>query len=113
MPISKQSILEEYVDAVRKIYGTHLTKIILYGSYARGDAKADSDIDVMILLDISDDEAKQFQDDLLNVTFDYNFDNDIEINAIAHSEKLFNRWLDAYPFFQNVKNEGVVLYGAA
>ena len=28
--------------------------VILYGSYARGDYKADSDIDIMILLDLSD-----------------------------------------------------------
>ena len=90
-----------------------MKKIILYGSYARGDFRDDSDIEIMILLDIPDEESKVFQEKLLDATFDYNFDNDIEINAIAHSEQLYNKWLEAYPFFQNVKNEGVILYGAA
>ena len=30
--------------------------ILLYGSYARGDFRPDSDIDIMILVDLSDDE---------------------------------------------------------
>ena len=113
MPLSKQPIIDSYIESIKKIYGPHLTKVILYGSYARGDAREDSDIDIMLLLDMPDEEIKQFQTELYDVTFDYNFDNDIEINTIAHSEMLFNKWIDAYPFFKNVKNEGVVLYGAA
>lgn len=113
MPLSKQTVLDSYIDSIKKIYGSHLKEVILYGSYARGNAREDSDIDIMILLDIPDEEIKQYQEKLLDVTFDYNFDNDIEINIIAHSKKLFNKWIDAYPFFKNVRNEGVVLYGAA
>ena len=29
--------LEEYVEAIKKIYGSHVRQIIFYGSYARGD----------------------------------------------------------------------------
>ena len=32
-----QDLLKEYIDNVKKIYGSHLKQIILYGSYARGD----------------------------------------------------------------------------
>ena len=80
MPFSKQKILDSYVDSIKNIYGSHVKKIILYGSYARGDFRDDSDIDIMILLDIPDEESKVFQEKLLDATFDYNFDNDIEIN---------------------------------
>ncbi|MCD8077155.1 MAG: nucleotidyltransferase domain-containing protein, partial [Lachnospiraceae bacterium] len=51
MPQTMQSIMERYILEVRQIYGNHLRKIILYGSYARGDFREDSDVDVMILLD--------------------------------------------------------------
>ena len=52
--------MEQYVSEIKKIYGSHLKEIILYGSYARGDFGPDSDIDIMILLDISDLELKNY-----------------------------------------------------
>lgn len=53
MPQKVQSLLLQYLTEVRKIYGSHLKSVILYGSYARGDYTKDSDIDIMILVDIS------------------------------------------------------------
>ena len=49
-----QNLIEQYVEAVKKIYGSHVRQIILYGSYARGDYREDSDVDIMILVDMSD-----------------------------------------------------------
>lgn len=39
MPQTMQRLLEKYVVEIQKIYGIHLKKIILYGSYARGKGK--------------------------------------------------------------------------
>ncbi len=52
MSYSMKELLDKYIAEIKKIYGTHLQEVILYGSYARGDFKEDSDIDIMILLDI-------------------------------------------------------------
>lgn len=87
--------------------------MILYGSYARGDFNEESDVDIMILLDISELEIKEYQDLLFDATYDINMDNNVEINVIAKSEETFNKWKTAYPFYKNINNEGVVLYGAA
>ncbi|MCJ7577476.1 MAG: nucleotidyltransferase domain-containing protein, partial [candidate division Zixibacteria bacterium] len=46
-----EPILEEVKNSLRKIYGERLKEVILYGSYARGDATEDSDIDIIVLLD--------------------------------------------------------------
>ena len=54
IPVTIKMLLDQYTEILRKIYGSHLKTVILYGSYARGDYKADSDIDIMILLDLSD-----------------------------------------------------------
>ena len=42
-----QALLREVSHASSKLYGDKLNKIILYGSYARGDQTEESDIDIM------------------------------------------------------------------
>lgn len=103
-------ILANYIEIIKQIYGSNLEKIILFGSYARGDNKTGSDIDIMILVNISDVEAKEFQKRLFDETYDFNMDNDVEINPMTHSKELFYKWVDNYPLFSNIEKEGVVLY---
>lgn len=108
-----QGLMEQYVSEIKKIYGAHLRQIILYGSYARGDYGADSDIDIMILLDISDLELKTYGQALSYMTYDFNLENDLDIKPIAKNETHFRKRIENYPFYVNVEREGVVLYGAA
>ena len=111
--IKNEKIIREYVERIKEIYESHVTKIILYGSYARGDNTEDSDIDILILLDMSDEDAKKYQDALFDSAYDFSMDYNVEINPIYHDEALFDKWLPVYPFFQNIKRDGVLLYGAA
>ncbi len=108
-----RSLIELYVDEIKKIYGTHVCQIILYGSYARGDFKEDSDVDIMILLDISENDLKAYSKKLSYMTYDFNMDYDVDIKPIAKSESHFKKWVKNYPFYANVDKEGVVLYGVA
>lgn len=90
-----------------KIYGSHVRQIILYGSYARGDFRPDSDIDIMILVDMSDIELKSYGEKLSYMTYDFNLDHDIDIKPIAKSEEIFNKWVVNYPFYSNIHKEGL------
>ncbi len=78
--------------------------------HMQGDNTIDSDIDIMILLDISDMEIKEYRKRLSNMTYDYNMDYDIEIKPIAKNKEHFEKWLDAYPFYANVKKDGIELF---
>lgn len=113
MPLTMQNLMEKYIHEIKKIYNSHLRKVILYGSYARGDFRADSDVDIMILLDLSDLDLKAYSQKLSYMTYDFNLDNDLDIKPIAKSEAHFKKWIANYPFYANINNEGVVLYGAA
>lgn len=113
MPQTMQQLIQQYVSNIHDIYGSHLRQIILYGSYARGDFCPNSDIDIMILLDLSDVDIKKYRHQLSDMTFDFNMDYDVDIKPIAKSEEHYRKWVDNYPFYSNVNREGVRLYGAA
>lgn len=49
VPNEINDIINQFVEGVNKILGDRVKKIILYGSYARGDYNDSSDIDIMIL----------------------------------------------------------------
>src|SRR5699024_3402747 len=94
--IMKQEIrllLQGYVDAVVKLYGCHLKAILLYGSYARGDFHENSDIDIMILVDLSEEQIREKSHPLSDLTFDYNFDHDLMIMPIVKNKTHFEQWL--------------------
>lgn len=112
MPQRLEEILKKYVDDVHGIYGENLKTVILYGSYARGDFRSDSDIDIMILVNLSEEEIRVKGRTLSDLTFDYNFDHNLEIMPIVKNLDHFNRWVRAYPFYNSIKNQGVELYAA-
>ena len=100
-----------------KIDATKLKDVIalcVFGSYHEKVFDKDrSDIDIMILLDLSDIDIKQYRHELSGETFDFNMDHDLDIKPIAKSQQHFQNWVDVYPFYANVKKEGVKLFDAA
>lgn len=112
MPQNLNVILKKYVKDIQQLYGNKLKTVLLYGSYARGDFRADSDIDIMILVDLSEQEILKKGHVLSDITFDYNFNDDLKIMPIVKNLDHFNKWLRAYPFYYNVKREGIELYAA-
>ena len=113
MPMTIQTLLSDYLAEIQKIYGFHLKNVIIYGSYARGDYTVDSDIDIMILVDLSDEEIDKYSDELAEVGFEYNVAHGIWMMPVVKNKEHFRHWEKAYPFYENVQREGVMLYEAA
>lgn len=107
----KREILEAFTNEMQKIFGKSLKKIILYGSYARGDFKVNSDVDLMILTSLSDDEIKRLENEVYDMAFEYEMTYGIVISVNVKNEDHFNYWLGALPYYDNVKKEGIVLAG--
>jgi predicted nucleotidyltransferase len=88
-----------------KMYGGNIKKVILYGSYVRGEATKDSDIDILVLVDksLNPFEVRESLSDLL---FDILLEEGELISVIAVPEQLFENYNS--PFMLSVKNEGVI-----
>ena len=93
--------------ALIELYGERLDRVILYGSYARGDFHAESDVDYLVLL--HDDNFRQLQE----------MDN--YWNLIWDSWQRYGVWPSIRPtfigkynqsdlfFYRNIRQEGIVL----
>ncbi len=71
------TVVKCFAEEARKIYGSKLQKIILYGSYVRGDFKIDSDIDILVLLNVDSEEINAERKRILDVTDRLDLDYDV------------------------------------
>lgn len=113
MTLITRDLIERYVLVLRDIYGKHIKQIILYGSYARGDFHSDSDVDIMVLVDLPDAQIESYSDILSEVGFDYNVKYDMWFMPVVKNAQHFGQWCTVYPFYSNVMKEGIILYEAA
>ncbi|MBR1477053.1 MAG: nucleotidyltransferase domain-containing protein [Lachnospiraceae bacterium] len=88
-----------------------LKKIILFGSYARGDYTEESDIDIAVLLNCEREESAKYKSGLVALSAEMDLENMTVVNftCIPYSE--FNARKGYYPFYANIEREGKVLYG--
>jgi predicted nucleotidyltransferase len=106
-----KTVLSEVTSAMKELYGSKLKEIVLYGSYAKDEQDEESDIDIMLLIDMNDEELKSYDKKLNSIISDIGYKYMKVISVIDMSYKKFNNWANVVPFYKNVANEGVVLYG--
>ena len=111
VPKNIENAINEFVNGINRILKNRVKKIILYGSYARGDYRKNSDLDIMVLTYLSEDEIVEMRTKLWDYSYDIALDNDIVISSLLKNVDDFNYWLDTLPFYMNVQKEGVVLNG--
>ncbi len=97
-------ILARFKDQASLVYGENLHKVILYGSYARGNANQNSDIDLMIVLSemgSAFDEIERLND----IKFGIDLDFDIYISTNPVSKDSYSH--SNIPIFKNIALEGI------
>ena len=109
MPVHISDIMHEFAKNVTKLLGDSLDSVIVYGSYARGDYSEFSDIDVMLLVSLEEEEIKRISDQVSDLAFDFMMKYGVDISPIITNTDHFNYWADNLPYYRNVRDEGVKL----
>jgi len=97
-------LLTELKARLDGLYGSRLKSLYLFGSYARGDADAESDVDVLIVLDQVDNYSQEI-DFTGTAISELSLRFGVTISRVFASE---DRWKnDQTNFFLNVRDEAV------
>jgi predicted nucleotidyltransferase len=99
-----EEVLREFKKEVRKLYGRRLKKVILFGSWARGEATEESDIDLLIVLGDEVIPGREI-DRMIDIITDMNLKYGVLISVHPVSEEDFYKLKS--PLLINVRREGV------
>lgn len=104
--MKKEEILQSIKDTIKQVMPVG-TRVILFGSQARGDAREDSDWDILILLD-KDKLENSDHDNYSYPLFELGWHIDAQIHPMLYTIKdWFARSFS--PFYKNVEKEGIEL----
>ena len=102
----RPEVVKQIKQTIEKTEPTAMA--ILYGSEARGDARADSDIDVLILLE-GDKRNLRREEALSGALYDLELNTGVLINPMIMLRRQWENRPFKTPFYVNVMNEGVKL----
>ena len=82
-----ETALAAMVNELKSVYGSLLTEIILYGSYARGTQTDESDVDIALIL--ADKPTREATDAMRAVNALDGFDSSKHSGVIAHFNQMY------------------------
>ena len=104
IPLHIRKLMKELKAGLASIYGEKLKAVYLYGSYARGDYRPGSDVDVMILLS----DYRNYWEELRRSTelaSDISLQYDVTVSRLIMKNI---QWEESdMPVLRNIHKEGV------
>lgn len=101
-------ILDETVKAILSV-SNNVEKIILFGSQARGDSVVGSDVDILVIVDLPEDELLKVKYAMRNLTSDISLEYDEVVSLIVRTKEEYET-MGQILFYKNVAKDGIVLY---
>ncbi len=98
-------VLRDFKASARRVLGSHLRELVLFGSRARGDETAQSDYDLLVVVDQVDEGVNRGIDEIAGQAL---LDHGAVLSAFSISET--DRTQRKFsPLLLNIRREGVAI----
>ncbi|MGQ9833268.1 MAG: nucleotidyltransferase domain-containing protein [Candidatus Villigracilaceae bacterium] len=105
---NENAALRTFLQRVLDELGAQVSQVILFGSKARGDSNADSDVDVLIL---ASEENRRLQERINIIASQVSLDFDILINPLLIAEARWRQMSrERFSICRSVERDGVMLF---
>jgi len=105
-----KELFEDVTKQLKDLYGDKLLKIILFGSYARGDYDPESDIDIFAL--VREHLPEESHKKILQINVDLSIKYDVDLSIIIKNEVDYMMNKEVIPLYKSVEREGIAIYAA-
>lgn len=102
-----KKVIALFAEEAKRVYGAKLKTVILYGSCARGDFQADSDIDILLLLNVPKENLAMERKKLFSITDKLDLEYEVVLAPVLQSYEVYQNYLAVSAYYQNVQREGV------
>ncbi|NLL73856.1 MAG: hypothetical protein GX237_10055 [Clostridiales bacterium] len=102
-------VVRQYYIEVKRQFGSSLKAVVLFGSCARGDYDNESDIDLLVLLDLDTEELSNARKLMRPIADKLDLQYDVVISIVFQNYKIFDEYKEASGFYQNIEREGIVI----
>lgn len=100
-------ILGEVYTACNPIFGNAIKDAYLYGSYARGDYHEESDIDILLTVDMDQVALAELRNRIGHISSDISLKHDVTVSVTVKPLAQFLQYADVLPYYKNVLAEGI------
>lgn len=101
------SILGEVYTSCLPLFHNALKDAFLYGSYARGDHHAQSDVDILLTVDLPLADIAKCRNAVASITSDLSLKYDVTVSVTVKPLEQFLRFANVMPYYKNVLGEGI------
>lgn len=96
--------IDEYKDLLLKKFNRRISRIVLFGSKARGDSSRSSDVDLLVVIT---DDGKHIRQEIASLTHEPIIHFEVLLSPIIVKESFFEVWS---PLLEHIREEGVTVW---
>ncbi|MBN1889370.1 MAG: nucleotidyltransferase domain-containing protein [Thermoflexales bacterium] len=105
---NEQAALDAFITRLCEQYAEQLERVVLFGSKARGDADAESDLDVLVVLRDGD---WRFRDAVALTAFEPMLEHGVILSPLVVDVTEYSWWQEHNaPIYRHIRTDGVDLW---